>query len=56
MQKTRPKKSTKNLDELYKDNIFYQMFGKYYILAMNKASNDRNNQEPINNHCEIKRP
>jgi len=56
MQKARPKKSIKNLDELYKNNIFYQMFGKLYILAMNKASNDRDNQEPINNHCEIKRP
>ena len=56
MQKARPKKSIKNLDELYKNNIFYQMFGKLYILAMNKASNDRDNQEPINHNCEVKRP
>jgi hypothetical protein len=53
MQKTRPKKST---DELYKDNIFYQMLGKKYIIAMNKASNDRNNEKSINHNCEVKRP
>jgi hypothetical protein len=56
MQKTRPKKSTKNLDELYKDNIFYQMFGKDYCLAMNKETNDRINKKPINCGCEVKRP
>jgi len=56
MQKTRPKKSIKNLDELYKNNIFYQMFGEYYILAMNKASNDRTNEKSINHNCEVKRP
>jgi len=55
MQKARPKKSIKNLDELYKDNIFYQMFGKDYILAMNKE-NDGTNKKSINHSCEVKRP